>query len=172
MKKLLLCFLVSASLIACTNQETKTASASTSPVKSYGVSFDSSANIDLIKKSNGCISDGKYDFETYKKTFADSAVFHDNGKKIALKDNLSMIEEWKKIGVTVSFKYDAMWEDALNKADNKGSSSHVFCYLTTTFKKGDKTAIVAMFQADRIKDGVIIEEWLVYDSAPITELLK
>jgi hypothetical protein len=83
-----------------------------------------------------------------------------------------MIEEWKKIGVTVSFKYDAMWEDALNKADNKGSSSHVFCYLTTTFKKGDKTAIVAMFQADRIKDGVIIEEWLVYDSAPITELLK
>lgn len=172
MKKLLLSFLVLTSLIACKNQESKTDAAATAPIKSYGVSMDSSANIDLVKKSNACIADGKNDFASYKTTYADSAVFHDNGKKITLNDNLAVLESWKKIGITASFEYNAMWEDALNKPDAKGSSSHVFCYLTATFKKGDKTAKVTMFQADRVKDGVIIEEWLVYDSAPIAELLK
>jgi hypothetical protein len=172
MKKLLLCFLVSATLFACTQQPKADTAAANAPLRSYGVGVDSSANIDLIKKSNSCIAEGKNDFDTYKTTYSDTAVFHDNGKKISLNDNLAILEQWKKMGLTVSFEYNATWEDVLNKPDDKGSSNHVFCYLTATFKKGDKTASVSMFQADRVKDGKIIEEWVVYDSAPITDLLK
>lgn len=168
MKKLLLSFLVLASLFACTNpKETSTAA----PVpKADGYTLDSSANVDLIKKSNTAGTTG--DVAGYKATYSDSAVFHDNLKKITLSDNLEMLASWKKAGLSFTVEYGAIWESINNKPSDKGVSNYVFSYLTSTFKKGDKSAKVAQFQVDAVKDGKIVEEWIVYDPTDIMSLMK
>ena len=49
----------------------------------------------------------------------------------------------------------------------------MYCYLTTTFTKGEKSVDVVMFQADLFnKDGKIVEEWLVYDQTAIGALMN
>jgi hypothetical protein len=168
MKKLLLCFIVSASLFACTNpKETSTAA----PVpKGDGYILDSSANVDLIKKSNTAGSSG--DVAGYKATYSDSAVFHDNLKKTTLSENLEMLASFKKAGLSFTVDYGAIWESINNKPSDKGVSNYVLSYLTTTFKKGDKSVKVAQFQVDAVKDGKIVEEWIVYDPTDIISLMK
>jgi hypothetical protein len=169
MKKLLLGLIVTASLFACTNpKETSTATAALPNTTGYTV--DSSANIDLIKKSNTAGSTG--DLETYKSTYSDSAVFHDNLKKITLSDNLEMVAQFKKSGLTFSIEYGALWETINNKADEKGVSHYVLGYLTVNFKKGDKSVKVGQFQIDAVKDGKIVEEWIVYDPTELMSLMK
>jgi hypothetical protein len=63
MKKLLLCILVSASLIACTSKETKT--------EKTGTVTTSGPDVDLIKKSITAFANG--DWATYASTYADTA---------------------------------------------------------------------------------------------------
>ncbi|MEY4777502.1 MAG: hypothetical protein RIS13_250 [Bacteroidota bacterium] len=67
MKKILLCFLVSASLIACTNQETKTETAD--------------ANIALFKENSKVVQNGfdsfiKNDFDAWSESFSDTAKYN------------------------------------------------------------------------------------------------
>jgi hypothetical protein len=158
--------------MACTNQETKTET--TSIPKSSGITVDSSANTDLILKAANCISDGKYDVATYKTFYADSAVIiHDNGKTITIKDNAAFLEDLGKNGIIITIdKKMIIWEDFRNKPDQDGVKSTVFSYQNNTIQKGDKTLKLIVFQANKIKDGKIVEEWLVYDTAPIMEVLK
>lgn len=161
--------IITASLVACKDQkETSTASAALPNTNGY--TLDSSANIDLIKKSNAAGSKG--DFVTYKSTYSDSAVFHDNLNKVSLSQNLEMLEQFKKAGLTFTMEYGALWETVNNKADEKGVSNFVLGYLTSTFKKGDKTVKVAQFQVDAVKDGKIVEEWIIYDPTEIIALMK
>ena len=169
MKKLLLGFLVLASIAACTNPKS-TSTAATAVPNGSGYTLDSSANIDLIKKSNAAGASG--DLATYKTTYSDSAVFHDNLNKLSLSQNLEMLEQFKKTGLSFSVEYGALWETINNKADEKGVSNYVLGYLTTTFKKGDKSLKVAQFQVDAVKDGKIVEEWNTYDTRKIFELMK
>ncbi len=169
MKKLLMGLIVAASLVACTNpKETSTATAALPNTSGYTV--DSSANIDLVKKSNTAGSTG--DFETYKSTYSDSVVFHDNLKKTTMSDNLEMLAQFKKAGLSFTIEYGALWETINNKADEKGVSNYVLGYLTVTFKKGDKSVKVGQFQIDAVKDGKIVEEWIVYDPTDVMSLMK
>jgi hypothetical protein len=41
-----------------------------------------------------------------------------------------------------------------------------------TFKKGDKSVKVGQFQIDAVKDGKIVEEWIVYDPTELMSLMK
>ena len=169
MKKLLMGLIVTASLVACTNpKETSTAAPAVPNVNGYTV--DSSANIDLIKKSNTAGSTG--DMDTYKSTYSDSAVFHDNLKKATLSENLEMLAQFKKAGLSFGIEYGALWETINNKANEKGVSHYVLGYLTATFKKGDKSVKVGQFQIDAVKDGKIVEEWIVYDPTDLMSLMK
>jgi hypothetical protein len=93
-------------------------------------------------------------------------------KKITLSDNLEMLASWRKAGLSYSVEYGAIWESINNKPSDKGVSNYVFSYLTATFKKGDKSAKVAQFQVDAVKDGKIVEEWIVYDPTDIMSLMK
>ena len=161
--------IVAASLVACTNpKETSTAAPAVPNVNGYTV--DSSANIDLIKKSNTAGSTG--DMATYKSTYSDSAVFHDNLKKATLSENLEMLAQFKKAGLSFGIEYGALWETINNKANEKGVSHYVLGYLTATFKKGDKSVKVGQFQIDAVKDGKIVEEWIVYDPTDLMSLMK
>ena len=65
-----------------------------------------------------------------------------------------------------------IWEEINFKADEKGVTNYVLAYCTNTWTKGDKSIDIVTFQVDAIKDGKIVEEWNVYDSAPLMELLK
>lgn len=169
MKKLLMGLIVTASLVACKDQK-QTSTASAALPNTSGYTLDSSANIDLIKKSNAAGSTG--DVTTYKSTYSDSAVFHDNLNKLSLSQNLDMLEQFKKAGLTFTMEYGALWETVNNKPDEKGVSNYVLGYLTSTFKKGDKTVKVAQFQVDAVKDGKIVEEWIIYDPTEIMALMK
>lgn len=161
--------IVTASLVACKDQK-QTSTASAALPNTSGYTLDSSANIDLIKKSNAAGSTG--DVTTYKSTYSDSAVFHDNLNKLSLSQNLDMLEQFKKAGLTFTMEYGALWETVNNKPDEKGVSNYVLGYLTSTFKKGDKTVKVAQFQVDAVKDGKIVEEWIIYDPTEIMALMK
>lgn len=161
--------IVTASLVACKDQK-QTSTASAALPNTSGYTLDSSANIDLIKKSNAAGSTG--DMATYKSTYSDSAVFHDNLNKLSLSQNLDMLEQFKKAGLTFTMEYGALWETVNNKPDEKGVSNYVLGYLTSTFKKGDKTVKVAQFQVDAVKDGKIVEEWIIYDPTEIMALMK
>lgn len=169
MKKLFMGLIITASLVACKDQK-QTSTASAALPNTSGYTLDSSANIDLIKKSNAAGSTG--DVTTYKSTYSDSAVFHDNLNKLSLSQNLDMLEQFKKAGLTFTMEYGALWETVNNKPDEKGVSNYVLGYLTSTFKKGDKTVKVAQFQVDAVKDGKIVEEWIIYDPTEIMALMK
>lgn len=169
MKKLLMGLIVTASLVACKDQK-QTSTASAALPNTSGYTLDSSANIDLIKKSNAAGSTG--DVTTYKSTYSDSAVFHDNLNKLSLSQNLDMLEQFKKAGLTFTLEYGALWETVNNKPDEKGVSNYVLGYLTSTFKKGDKSVKVGQFQIDAVKDGKIVEEWIIYDPTEIMALMK
>ena len=169
MKKLLMGLIVTASLVACKDQK-QTSTASAALPNTSGYTLDSSANIDLIKKSNAAGSTG--DVTTYKSTYSDSAVFHDNLNKLSLSQNLDMLEQFKKAGLTFTLEYGALWETVNNKPDEKGVSNYVLGYLTSTFKKGDKSVKVGQFQIDAVKDGKIVEEWIVYDPTDVMSLMK
>ena len=58
-----------------------------------------------------------------------------------------------------------VWEEVNYKADEKGVKNYVLAYCTNTWTKGDKSVQIVTFQVDAIKDGKIVEEWNVYDSA-------
>lgn len=161
--------IVTASLVACKDQK-QTSTASAALPNTSGYTLDSSANIDLIKKSNAAGSTG--DVTTYKSTYSDSAVFHDNLNKLSLSQNLDMLEQFKKAGLTFTMEYGALWETVNNKPDEKGVSNYVLGYLTSTFKKGDKSVKVGQFQIDAVKDGKIVEEWIIYDPTEIIALMK
>jgi predicted ester cyclase len=45
-------------------------------------------------------------------------------------------------------------------------------YCTNTWKKGDVSVEIVTFQVDAIKDGKIVEEWNVYDSAAFSAFKK
>jgi hypothetical protein len=65
-----------------------------------------------------------------------------------------------------------IWENQYDKPHNKGVSNYVMAYTTFTFTRGDKTTKTVIFSVDAIKDGIQVEEWLVYDKAAMAEIAK
>jgi len=168
MKKLLLCMLVSASLIACTTQETKIET--NAELKPHGYEYDSTANINTIKASFEDMA--IHDTANYKNKYADTAVFYDNGKKMSLAENVNMLNRFQSNGIKVKVSsIAAIWESRFTKKDNTQGTS-VVTYLTLTFTKDDKSIEVAMNQYDSFVDGKIVKEMLFYDPTSIMALMK
>ena len=101
----------------------------------------------------------------YKSYYAEDAIFHDNNKQTTLAENVAFNTEFLKSGIKPTIRYDVIWEEVNFKADEKGVKNYVLAYCTNTWTKGDKSIQVVTFQVDAIKDGKIVEEWNVYDSA-------
>jgi hypothetical protein len=137
-----------------------------------GINIEKSANIDLVKKLVGEAS--SFDLVNFKSNFAPTAIIHDNRKDMTLDENLKMLEDLKASGASVSLGKDPLiWEVVNDKPDEKtGITNYIISYYEATFSKAGKSAVVVYNMNFAVKDGKIQEEWDVYDSAPIMEVLK
>jgi prepilin-type processing-associated H-X9-DG protein len=156
--------------VSCKKEATTEATTPEIPKTANGYTLPTSENIDFLKKCNAAWVDGNV--AEYKSYYADDVVFHDNNKPTTLAENVAINSEFLKSGIKLTIKYDVIWEEINFKADEKGVKNYVLAYCTNTWTKGDKSIEVITFQVDAIKDGKIVEEWNVYDSAQLMDLLK
>ena len=168
MKNLVLMAIVAISVVSCGPKSEKATAVDS---HQFGISYDSTAQMDAIKATFKDIE--AYDTASYVTKYADTAVFHDNGKKTNLSENVSLQKQFIALGIKVKVKDDyAMWSNHFSFKDGT-EGDFVYAYLTVTFTKGDKSVDVVMFQADEFnKEGKIIEEWMVYDQSEVAQLLK
>jgi hypothetical protein len=138
----------------------------------FGVMVSKSTNIDMVLKITDMAI--KTDYTNFKANYAPNAVIHDNMNDITIDENIKILEDIKAKGVKLSLGKDPLvWENINDKADKKtGVKNYVFTYYDATFSKGDKSATINYNMIFAIKDGKVVEEWDIYDSAPIMELLK
>ena len=170
MKKFILsCFVVS-SIIAC-SPKTETTSTFAAPKDLNSYNLDSSANTELVKKM--VVAFETMDSVTYRTCYADSAKFHDNGKEMTLDQNLGYFNFFKSNNVTVKVdKIDPIWEIVNKEAAPNGVTNFVMSYQHTIYKKGDKEVKVIVNIVDAMKDGKIVEEWAIYDTKAMLELIE
>lgn len=138
----------------------------------YGVMIKKSANIEMVKKLTAMAT--SLDFENFKANFAPNAVIHDNRKDITIDENINVLKDIKAKGMTLTLGNDPLIFEHVNyKADEKtGVSNYIFTYYDATFARGGKSVVINYNMIFAIKDGKVVEEWDIYDSAPIMELLK
>lgn len=169
MKKIILLFALAGSIFACTKKEDG-AAASTGANGQSGITFDSTANVDLVKKSWLTIETG--DTATYRSTYASDVVFHDNLDSMNLDANMQTFKLFAEKGVNVKVAMGPITEIQNNKANDKGVSNYVIAYVTLTLTKGDKSFKTMIHSVDAVKDGKIVEEWLLYYRAAMAEITK
>jgi hypothetical protein len=169
MKKIILLFVLAGSIFACTKKEDG-AAASAGANGQSGITFDSTANTELVKKSTKAIETG--DTAAYRSTYAPDVVFHDNLDSMGLDGNMQMFKLFAEKGVKVKVDFGPIWETQNNKADKKGITNYVISYQVITLSKGDKSMKTLIHSVDAIKDGKLAEEWLVYDRAAMAEMTK
>jgi hypothetical protein len=169
MKKIILLFALAGSIFACSKKEDG-AAASASANGQNGITIDSSANTDLVRKSMGAIETG--DTTTYRATYSPDVVFHDNLDSMGIEGNMAMFKMFSEKGIKVKLEVGPVWENQFDKPNEKGVSNFVMGYTTFIFTRGDKTAKTVIFSVDAIKDGKQVEEWLIYDKAAIAEISK
>ena len=138
----------------------------------FGVIVKKSANIEMVKKMTAMATSS--DFENFKANFAPNAVIHDNMKDITVDENINILKEIKSKGMTLTLEKDPLIFEHVNYEANKktGINNYVFTYQDATFTKGGKSVVINYHMVFGIKDGKIAEEWDIYDTAPIMELLK
>jgi hypothetical protein len=170
MKKFILSCFVASAIFACTPQAEKTSS-DAYPTDAVGYNLDSSANIDLVLKMTKAFE--SMDSAAYRATYADSAKFHDNGTGMTLEQNMSIFNLFKSKGISIKVeKIDPIWESVNKEASADGVTNYVFSYQHIVFTKGDKQVKFISNVVDGIKDGKIVEEWGLYDTKAISELIK
>ena len=138
----------------------------------FGVLVGKSDNIEMVKKMTAMAENS--DFPNFKANFAPNAVIHDNMNDITIEENIKILEDFKAQGLKISLgKKPLVWENINDKPDEKtGVKNYVFTYYDATFSKGDKSVVINYNMIFAIKDGKIVEEWDIYDTAPIMGLLK
>jgi hypothetical protein len=170
MKKFILACFVASTIFACSPTTEKT-SAFAAPKDLTSYNLDSSANIDLVKKMVVAFETG--DSVTYRSCYADSVKFHDNLRDMTLEQNLRYFNFFKSNNLTVkTISFDPIWEIVNKEASPNGVTNYVMSFQNTIYKKGDKEVKVMVSMVDGIKDGKIVEEWSIYDSKAMMELIE
>jgi len=170
MKKFILACLVVSTIIAC-SPKTETASTFAAPADLNSYNLDSSANIDIVKKM--VVAFEAMDSATYRSLYADSAIFHDNGTDMTLDQNVVLFNYFKSNGVSVKMeKVDPIWEIVNKEASPNGVTNFVMSFQHTIYKKGDKEVKVIVSVVNGIKDGKIVEEWDLYNTKPMLDLMN
>ena len=170
-KTLALIALTSLLFISCKKEETAAPVKAKNPDE-FGVMIKKSANIDMVKKLTKMGS--SFDFENFKANFAPNAIIHDNMKDITIDENIKVLEDIKAKGMTLTLDKDPLIFEHVDYEANKktGISNYVLTYQDATFSRGGKSVVINYHMVFGIKDGKVVEEWDIYDSAPIMDLLK
>jgi hypothetical protein len=168
MKKLILSMVVATTIFAC---QPKTETASAIPANASGYNVDSSANTEIVKK---VLDAGlSYDTATTKMYYVDTVTIHDNNTKQTLHENMQIAGYLKSKGATVKIERLAnIWESVLKTPDTNGTTSYVHTYMVTSLSRGDKKIEVIMHAVFAFNAGKIVQEWDIYDTREIAELLK
>ena len=170
MKKLLLCFLVSASLIACTNQETKTEA----KTETTGSVTTTGPDVDLIKKSITAFADG--DWATYASTYADTAKSTHNAWPSATDSTVTvkipvLIEGFKKqrelIDGDINLGRNIYEVVTMPDGEKYG---HSWLEMSWKSKKGVTGKMVIFSSFGFNKDGKLTFHWPIYDTKDVVNL--
>jgi hypothetical protein len=170
MKKFILACLVVSTIIAC-SPKTETASTFAAPKDVSSYNLDSSANIDLVKKMMTAFEAG--DSVTYRSCYADTAKFHDNQLEMTLDQNVGNFSYIKSNGLTFKVLSIApIWEIVNKEAAADGITNYVMSFVTIVYTKGDKEAQVTSSMVTGMKDGKIVQEWDLYDTKLLMDLIS
>ncbi len=170
MKKILLACFVASTIFACSPTTEKTNS-SNYPANAVGYNLDSSANIELVKGMTKAFE--AMDSVSYRSFYAANAKFHDNNNEMTLDQNVANFNFFMTKGITVKIeKMDPIWEAVNDEASPEGVTNYVISFQHLVFTKGDKQVKVIMNVVNAMKDGKIVEEWGLYDSRELAELMK
>ena len=173
MKKLLLCFLVSASLLACNNQEAKTETKPATP-ETKGTVTSTGPDVDLIKK---CITAfANADWATYASCYADTAKAFHNVWPSATDTSVGvkipqLIEGHKKQreladgNITLG---ETIYEVVTMPDGNK--YGHLWVKMSWKLKNGAVGKMVLFNSYGINKDGKITYEWPIYDTKDVVKL--
>jgi hypothetical protein len=167
MKKIMLCLIVSASLIACNTES----NGHLVPSNATGYTIDSSANTDLVRKAANALVDN--DTTAYKSCYSSDVKFHENNDSANLTQNVAGIQAMHNKGVVWKLnKIGAIWETIYLNPKANGKTSYVISYQNYTLTRGDKSVVVRFNVLNNMKDGKIIAEHLRFDNSGIAELMK
>jgi hypothetical protein len=169
MKKFILACLVVSTIIAC-SPKTETASTFAAPADLNSYNLDSSANIDIVKKMMTAFEAG--DSVTYRSCYADTVKFHDNQLEMTLDQNVANFSFIKSNGLTFKVLSIApIWEIVNKEAAADGITNYVMSFVTMVYTKGDKEVKITTNMVTGMKDGKIMEEWDIYDTKQLLELV-
>ena len=113
------------------------------------------------------------DSVSYRSFYAANAKFHDNNNEMTLDQNVANFNFFMTKGITVKIeKMDPIWEAVNDEASPEGVTNYVISFQHLVFTKGDKQVKVIMNVVNAMKDGKIVEEWGLYDSRELAELMK
>jgi len=170
MKKFILSCFIASSIFAC-SPSTEKVSVTDYPADAVGYNLDSSANIEIVKSMTKAFE--AMDSVSYRSFYAGNAKFHDNGTDVTLDQNVANFNFFMSKGIAVKVeKMDPIWESVNNEASPEGVTNYVFSFQHLVFTKGDKQVKVIMHVVNAMKDGKIVEEWGLYDSRELAELMK
>jgi hypothetical protein len=170
MKKIILCFLVSASLIACTNQDSKTEA----KTETTGTVTTTGPDVDMLKEGTTAFANG--DWATVASNYADTAKSYHNiwpsntdttvGVTIPViievfKKQRELIDGNLTIGGTI-------YEVATMPDGNK--YGHSWVEMSWTSKKGVAGKVIVFNSFGINKDGKITYEWPIYDTKDVASL--
>ena len=172
MKKTISLIAIAIMLFTYCKKEEKPSTVEAKNPDQFGVMVKKSANIEMVKKLIAMAENS--DFANFKANFAPNAVIHDNMNDITIDENIKMLEDFKANGMTISLSKDPLIWENINDEPNKktGVKNYVFTYYDATFSKGGKSVVINYNMIFGIKDGKVVVEWDIYDTAPIMGLLK
>jgi hypothetical protein len=170
MKKILLCFLVSASFIACTNQESKTEA----KTETTGTVTTTGPDVDMLKKGTTAFANG--DWATVASNYADTAKSYHNswpsntdttvGVTIPViievfKNQRELIDGNLTIGGTI---YEVV------TMPDSSKYGHSWVEMSWTSKKGVAGKVIVFNSFGINKDGKITYEWPIYDTKDVVSI--
>ena len=87
--------------------------------------------------------------------------------------NLATFIPMKNAGIKFSIEGEPMLFEIIEKPDPKtGYTNYVDTYYILGVTKNGKKNLSKLNQIFAMKDGKVLEEWDVYDTAPFTDLMK
>jgi hypothetical protein len=112
------------------------------------------------------------DSVTYRSCYADTVKFHDNQLEMTLDQNVANFSFIKSNGLTFKVLSIApIWEIVNKEAAADGITNYVMSFVTMVYTKGDKEVKVTTNMVTGMKDGKIMEEWDIYDTKQLLELV-
>lgn len=169
MKKTVLIAFTAIIFYAC-NSEKKENTNMNNP-EQYGYTILKSANIDIVKEINVDLTN--YDFVKLRSHYLDSTKVHDNLNIQQIDVNLASFLPLKNAGVKFSIEGEPIIFEIIEKPDAKtGYTNYVDTYYVLGVTRNGKKMLSKLNQIFAMKDGKVLEEWDVYDTAPFTELMK